>query len=211
MFLYTPFKEMEHNYECSTDFIEKKENLINFINNFEINKDLEIQSRINDGDYIRFFESNLDECTNSWSLIKIKEIFRSNKKRENYFDYEHLHIAIHIRRLNSHDNRDSGRSVSDDDYKNIIESLRKIYPAPQFHIFSQGNIDHFKITYNSEDVVLHINESIEDTFTAMVLADVLVTSISSFSYTAGLLSEGVIYYIPFWHPPLPHWNIVHIH
>jgi hypothetical protein len=44
----------------------------------------------------------------------------------------------------------------------------------------------------------------------MVLADILVTGASSFSYTAGLLSEGIVYYIPFWHAPLPHWTPVDV-
>jgi hypothetical protein len=52
---------------------------------------------------------------------------------------------------------------------------------------------------------MHINESVENTFTGMVLADVLVTAASSLSYTAGILSEGIVYYIPFWHVALPHW------
>ena len=39
----------------------------------------------------------------------------------------------------------------------------------------------------------------------MVLADVLVAGASSFSYTAGILAEGTVYYTPFWHEPLPHW------
>ena len=64
-----------------------------------------------------------------------------------------------------------------------------------------------KILKNSmrQDIILHLNESVEDTFTAMVLADILVTSRSSFSYTAAILSEGIVYYMPFWHPPLPGW------
>ena len=52
-----------------------------------------------------------------------------------------------------------------------------------------------------------INESIEDTFTSLVLADVLVISKSSYSYIAGILSEGIVYYQPFWHSPLPNWKV----
>ena len=91
----------------------------------------------------------------------------------------------------------------------IIQRLRGLYAArnPVFHLFSQGPSVQFA-RYESPDTVLHVNESVESTFTAMVLADVLVTGATSFSYTAGLLSEGTVYYIPFWHAPLPDWKSV---
>ena len=82
------------------------------------------------------------------------------------------------------------------------------FNRPVFHIYSQGDEEDLWDAFKEDDIVLHINESVEDTFTSMVLADVLVTSRSSFSYTAALLSEGEVYYIPFWHPPLPHWKVI---
>ena len=39
-------------------------------------------------------------------------------------------------------------------------------------------------------------------------AGTLVTSRSSFSYVAALLSEGRVYYFPFWHLPSPRWICV---
>jgi FkbM family methyltransferase len=72
------------------------------------------------------------------------------------------------------------------------------------HIFSQGDIKDFKMYENSR-TMFHLNESIEETFMFMVDADVLLTAPSSFSYTAGILSDGVVYYIPFWHKKLPNW------
>ena len=89
----------------------------------------------------------------------------------------------------------------------MIDLIRNKYSSkkPLFHIYSQGNIKAFKDIYKSNDIVFHIDEPIEQTFTSLVLADVLVTSISSLSYTAGILSDGVVYYMPFWHPPLPGW------
>jgi len=203
---YTPFKKMEHNYENDTTFIQKKEKLINFIGNFEINEDLNIQIQRGYGE-TGFLDNNTALCANSLSLKKIKEIFRSNKNRQDYFSDENLNIAIHIRRPNAHDNRTGGADVPDSIYLKAINFLRSIYSSKnrQFHIYSQGNVDDFKTIYNSDDVIFHINASIENTFSSMVFADVLVTSQSSFSYTAGLISDGVVYFIPFWHSPLPHW------
>ena len=69
-FLYTPFQSMEHNYDNDPDFLEKKEKVINFIGNFELNHDLGLQSIM--AMHIDFFEHNLEACANSQSLKKIK-------------------------------------------------------------------------------------------------------------------------------------------
>lgn len=207
-FVYTPFKTMEHNYNSDKSFLEKKELLINFIGNFEINENHTINIQVDCHDY---FDKNVDKCTKSLSLNKIKKIFRANKNILNYFNNKNLNIALHIRRPNPHDSRIYGTDTPDNVFVNIVNKLRNLYVAknPLFHLYSQGNIENFKI-FNSPDIILHLNESVEDSFTSMVLADVLVTSASSFSYTAGLLSEGIVYYVPFWHSPLPNWIKVDI-
>ena len=214
-FLYTPFKTMEHNYDNDPDFIQKKEQLINFIGNFEINQDPTLQTVSSQDTYTRFFEANLAACANSQSLKKIKSVFRSNKSKNDYFDAEHLHVAIHIRRANPHDTLNgrpppTERYLAMKKYIAIIEELRRLYVSknPLFHIYSQGEISNFDRSFRSNDIVFHINTSVEETFASMVLADALVTSTSSLSYVAGILSEGTVYYIPFWHPPLPSWTIM---
>ena len=73
-----------------------------------------------------------------------------------------------------------------------------------FHIYSQGELECFN-NYKNDDTILHINEDICNTFMGLVAADVLVTSRSSLSYTAALLSYGEIYYKHFWHPPSKEW------
>ena len=206
-FVYTPFKKMEHNYDNDPNFIAKKEWLINFMGNFELNHGDAI--RLDMGNVIQYFEQNLEKCAKSSSLRKLKKIFRENKDKSKYFDAEHFNIVIHLRRPNSHDNRIYGANVSDDIFLDIINKLRTIYAPlnPMFHIQSQGKVENFK-QYQAPDVVLHLNESVEDSFIPMVLADVLVTSPSSYSYTAAILSEGIVYYMQFWHPPLPGWKLI---
>lgn len=209
-FVYTPFQVMDHNYNNDPNFIAQKELLINFIFNFETID--EIDRNKNDivsleiADYRAFFNANIVQCANSHSLKKIKEVFRANKNTHNYFNNNNLNIAIHIRRPNQHDVYITGANISDNFFLTIINRLRIIYSSknPLFHLYSQGSIEHFKV-FNSHDIILHINESIEDTFISMVLADILVTSPSSFSYSAALLSENCVYYMPFWHLPFPHW------
>lgn len=203
-FVYTPFKNMEHNYDNDPEFIAKKEWLINFMGDFEINNGT--AQRLDAMNVIQFFEQNLAQCANSSALQKIKMIFKANKNRNHYFDNEHLHIVIHMRRPNPHDNRIEGANTPDEIFLNIINRLRVLYSSqnPLFHLHSQGNKANFQV-FNAPDIVLHLNESVEDSFIPMVLADVLVTSRSSYSYTAAILSDGTVYYMPFWHPPLPHW------
>lgn len=203
-YVYTPFKSLEHNYDNDPDFLVKKEWLINFIGNFEVNQQQSLQ--INELTLIQFFEANLERAMKSDALKKIKTIFRANKIAQNYFGDSHLNIAVHVRRPNIHDSRIDGTNTPDDIFLNVINKLRQLYSLkqPLFHVYSQGSCENF-CNYISNDIVLHLNESVEDTFTAMVLADVLVTSASSLSYTAGLLSDGVVYYVPFWHAPLPGW------
>jgi hypothetical protein len=208
-FVYSPFSTMEHNYDNDPSYLEKKEDLINFIGNFEINRDVALQSKFTPYDLVNFFDANMPSCLNTLALKKIKRIFRENKDRAAYFNTDSFNVAVHVRRPNLHDSRVSGTDTPDEVYLRIIDSLRNVYKSeqPVFHIYSQGLMDAFA-SYMASDVVLHLNDSLEFTFSSMVLADVLVTTASSLSYSAGILSDGIIHYIPFWHPPLPHWNVI---
>jgi hypothetical protein len=211
-FVYTPFSIMEHNYNNDEAFLHEKEELINFIENFEVSHDMGFQKKFLDfqTSYYHFFENNLVSCSRSHTLKKIKAIFRENKLRQDYLDPESFNIVVHIRRPNPHDSRIEGADTPNEVYLKVIDELRNTYKAKQpiFHLHSQGNINNFESIFNANDITLHLNESPEMTFCSMVFADVLVLSKSSFSYTAGILSEGSVYYMPFWHPPFPNWNII---
>jgi hypothetical protein len=204
-FVYTPFKAMEHNYDNDPDFIQKKEELINFIGNFELNTNekthQQYQSKV-------FFDDNIDRCAKTSILKKIKTIFRLNKKYQDYFSPDYFNVAVHIRRFNEHDNRIEGTSTSDQYFLKTIKKIEHFVHNKKkiiFHIYSQGEIKKFHRFKNIENVVFHLNESIETSFASMVFADALVMSASSFSYAAALISDGIILYHPFWHNPLPHW------
>ena len=89
---------------------------------------------------------------------------------------------------------------------------RKIQKKIIIHIFSQGEMNDFisfqklKKTFLFVEIVFHLNENMIQSFIQMVASDILVISPSSFSYSAALISDGDIYYKPFWHNPLPHWK-----
>jgi hypothetical protein len=63
------------------------------------------------------------------------------------------------------------------------------------------------IRLEKEDVIFHLDEHIITTFIGLVAADELILSPSSFSYVAGLLSDGIVYYKKFWHGKKNAWNL----
>lgn len=76
----------------------------------------------------------------------------------------------------------------------------------QFHIYSQGSIDNFKILH-ANNIEFRLNEDLCKTFLELVAANIIVTSASSFSYYAALLSDGEVYYKKFWHNPRKEWIV----
>lgn len=203
---------MEHNYNNDNDFIEKINNFINITNNYLNISDISITdtNMIPLVDIYKNVESNIDIYTNdNPSMNKIKDCFWKNKDK-NYFKNNKFNISLHIRRPNSHDNRIDGTNTCDYYYLNIINHIREKYKNDKdilFHIYSQGNIKNFEC-YINYDVILHIDEELTSTFTGLVASDILVTSKSSFSYIAAFLTDGEVYYLPFWHPPKKNWIVL---
>jgi hypothetical protein len=219
-FLYTPFKKMEHNYDMDPDFLAKKEHLINFIGNFEHAPDAFDEKNqkpyvLDTFELLRFYQTNIQRCADSRSLELIKDLFRANKTDP--FDKNYTNVAIHIRRMNKEDYKRtnnpnavlSGMDVPDDLYLTSIRQVEQLTGdrPVRIHIFSQGKPEDFEV-YRMPNVVLHLNEDLESTFTQMVYADILLTAPSALSYSAGLLSRGTVFYIEFCNPKLPQWKTV---
>jgi len=214
-FVYSPFKDLEHNYHEDPDYIEKKEKLINFTRNFEHVSD-EPHHILETFELLRFFHLNVEQCAKSKSLQIIRLLFRAGKPNPFADSSSYINIAIHIRRMNNHDyhrtggNRQSvlpGMDAPNELYMGLIQQLYSLHPNARFHIYSQGHMAEFRM-FDNEYTVLHLNEPIEDTFTQMVFADILITAPSALSYVAAFLSLNTIYYIEFCNLPLPGWNIV---
>jgi hypothetical protein len=208
-FYYTPFENMEHNYDNDPEFILKKEKFINIINNFPNISELpenESVLQLCGGVDISFdsIENNLSESFKLESFKKIKHLLHQNKPP--VFDSSIINIAVHIRKENNHDNHTAG-VYSDKYFLDIIDYIRNTYPSTKlFHVYSQGNKNDF-LAFENDDVVFHLNESIESTFYSMVAAQILVMSKSSLSYTAAMLNDNIVYYLPFWHKPASTWLI----
>lgn len=203
-FFYTPFHRFNDNSD--PEFLRKKEEMINVIDRFPLNRDIQLQRR-QDRNFQNFFDNNTDMCTNHPSFKMIQECYYSGKDRSEHYDSKNLHIALHIRRPRVTENSLLHFIVSDQVYLKMIEALRKKYAcdSPIFHIHSLGHLDHFKKIYGADDVVLHLNESTEDSFNGMAFADVLLIAASGMSWCAGMLSKGTVYYMPYWHGSKSSW------
>lgn len=209
-FTYRPFGYIEHNYNKDINFNKNLENLINLEDELTITKNTELISDLDFGTLVLpFFEKNIDECCNSKYMKKIKTLYWKNKNRD-FFKNNKFNIAIHIRRENSCDRGQAGDRVttSNEYYLNIMNKIRAKYSEREimFHIYSQGYLEDFS-KFISSDTQLYINHDLIETFMGMVAADCLVTSPSSLSYVAALISDGEIYYRKFWHSPRKEWII----
>jgi len=155
-------------------------------------------------------EANMESVFQSQAFLRFKTRFYGNTSSR--FNNAFLNVAIHIRRLGSFEARlnrfrEGTHNVPLENYVAVMSRIRNDYPGRhiRFHIYSQGVEDDFRELV-SENTVFHLNEKVIDTFNDLVFADVLVTTRSSFSYTAALLNSKDIYYLPFWHPPRAHWK-----
>jgi hypothetical protein len=205
----------------SQEEVDEIEKIINFDGKFTTATGTE--PRIDLGRSYSFVEENIDHVIESQPMQKIRSFFRENKV--NPFEPGTFNVAIHIRRpsikptidvpvqngswgatknITNFDSDQTDRFTRNGHFLDTINSIRKLHPGAKFHIFSDGAPELFEC-FKSDDTTLHLSSSLTETYTAMVMADILVTSKSSFSYAAALLREGQVYYTPFWHRPASKW------
>lgn len=209
-YYHTPIERMEHNYENDPNFLNKIERLMNIKDNYKCVTDTSFVNVIQHMNLIKVFDNNINLYLMSPSLQKLKLNFWKNKEK-NFYKNDKLNVAVHIRSTNKQDIiLDNFRVCPLNHYFNIMESIRNKYKNSNkrvlFHIYSQNNMNDYK-NYNHSDICFHLNENIFDSFIGLVAADILVTSKSSFSYVAAILSDGEIYYTKFWHPPSKNWIV----
>lgn len=225
-FVYTSLNNLCHNYDKDPNFDRRKEDMINLEECFP--KATEKACIISKPNLLHFFDNNLLFFEGSETIKLLKKRFKE-KNTNPYLGtpYETtFNIAIHIRRPNKFDksfysdpsNQDkdhiklAGLDVPIDFYILLMRQLLSLRPNAVIHIYSQltNNEREFEVYKSiSEDrIVFHIDEELNKTFTSMVYANILLMSPSSLSYTAAVVSDNIIYYIPYCSPPLSHWNKV---
>jgi hypothetical protein len=203
-YLFNPIYKMEHNYANHPDFCNDMNEYMNLTHKYQLLKNTEEAHKC--GSDIKYtIDHDIDGYVTNEALMHIKECFWQNKDR-NVFGNSRLNVVVHVRRPNSHDNRVMGTNTPDEYYLNLIQKIRNEYRDrnPLFHIHSQGNLESFEV-YRNTDTIIKLDTDLRVSFTEMVAADILIMSASSFSYIAGYLCEGIVYYMPFWHKPRKQW------
>ena len=207
-YIHKPITRMAHNYEDDPHFVNEIEEFMNIKNHYKTTREISNVEVVDFWTLYNFITNyeNVDPRKEKFNfylsqtnvLEKIKSIFWENKINP-FCNTSATNVAVHIRRPNREDNRIEGSNTPDESYLHIINHVRHTetiaHPDKKvfFHIYSQKSIDVTK--YNAEDMILHIDEDIKSTFTGFVGADIFIGSNSSFSYCAGLLSEGKVYFI----------------
>lgn len=191
-YIHTPFVKIAHDGN-----IEELNQFIGIPSSNERNIDIVMKCC---GDV--HFSKTPDIYYNSHVLNKLRQYYDSTVKPNIVGPM----IALHIRRGDVKENNEK-RYTRNNKYKEIISLLLEKYPNDIITIFSEGTIDEFR-DLQQDRIVFQLNDSIEETFHSLVSAKVLVTAKSSFSYCAALLNKNEVYYMPFWHNPLKHWNIL---
>jgi hypothetical protein len=163
--------------------------------------------------------ANIDYYTSDEYMRRIKDMFWANKDDHTLFDNNgKLNVVLYLPENatvlpNDPENAtvlpndpENASVLPYDIYVNTIQTLRDQYNGNlTFHIYAQGYIDAFQCFSAAEDTIIHMNENIESIFISMVAADMLIVTNSSLSYTAALLSNGIIYYQSNTNPPRNTW------
>ena len=212
-YIHVPIKTMDHNYLNDPLYISSLEEFM-CVKMFKCINDTNITTK--HIQYISFnesrilFESSIDDAMVHISFILYKYAFWRSIPLTQYYNNNKFNIAIHIRRGDVQaTNEESFRYTSNDFYLGKIRMLTETYKNKDilFHIYSEGCADEFAC-FKMDNCILHLNEDVKFTFIGLITADVLIQAKSSFSYVAGLLSHGIVYYIPFWHIPSSSWILL---
>jgi hypothetical protein len=158
--------------------------------------------------------SYTDTCPSDFSLIidDLRKKYNLKNHSPKTAKTRELQLCVHIRRgdVNS-TNRNSFRYSSNISIKKNLVKILEFYNRQDIRfklsIYSEGEEKDF-VEFKELNPIFCLNENEFITFDKLVNADILVTAKSSFSYVAGLLNKGIVFYEPFWHKPLPSW--IHI-
>ena len=209
-YVHNPIESSEHNDDNTQEYIDELNSIMNMHSgDLPLYKDHPYAMEVHYTfqkimDYMEK-DNNRSLAIRSEHMKTLKEMFWKNKEKD-FFKNDKFNVALHVRRPNKNDSRLAGADTVDQYYIEKIENILETYKDKDivFHLYSQGSEEMFD-AYKKYSTVLHLNESLLDTFTGMVAGDVLVISASSMSFAAGLLSDGTVYYHPFWHKPVDTW------
>jgi len=131
----------------------------------------------------------------------------ATEPKEGLFKTDGFRVAVHLRRGDAAAMADrcSSLELAKKRIEDLQQRLSPRHPQIEILVLSQGDPEAFD-PLRSLGVRLALDADVFQSFHSMVTADALLTARSSFSYAAALLSQGEVFYEPFWHPPLPNWQ-----
>jgi hypothetical protein len=133
-------------------------------------------------------------------------------------------VVIYQRRQNKFDTRCS--FLPNEYFIQVMAMIRDKHPNALFHILSQAGMkqpfpdrpisisekkcdelsdEQFEDFEAFGNTMLHLDQPLPKALHMMITADVLLTSQSSFSYSAAVQSIGQVYSTKFWHTDLNGW------
>lgn len=150
---------------------------------------------------------NLDPEAWERALPTLRANYRRNKPPRKTGGFT---IALHLRRGTVRpDNKKVARNFTPD--ATFLAALRQVLDVvsarvtkPAIKLFSQGDARQFT-DFERLGCELHLDEPAIDSHAQLVDADVFIMSKGAFSYTAGVLNEGITLYDPQKYRALAHW------
>lgn len=213
--------QFEHNYNKDRDFAARMIRFMNLDAVFRVAPPIRV-NRYKGTETYTFCEANLTRLLETDVFKLIKRRFFENKVSpyDNNNNHAFYNVAVHVRNHSREEMRIHKRTNESAQYyinvmRHIISCYKGIAPI-RFHIHSQRNVDPAFAQFFAHATanvgtrfycVMHLDESVEAAFSGLVFADALITSASSFSYVAAMLTDGVVYYKKFWHKPSMKWII----
>lgn len=135
----------------------------------------------------------------------------SPKPETSWYSEAEWNVAIHVRRGDALHPKHRVRITSNGAVARILRAVAARCTNPEgkplrLHVMSEGKPGDFAFVEElGIPCSLHLDECPFSTFHHLVMADTLITAKSTFSYFAGVLNPGQVFYEPFWHEPLPRW------
>jgi hypothetical protein len=208
-YYYSPINVQEHNYENNEKYNQ-------ILNHFLGLDSIQIIEKNNEPihplpNYVTYpVVESLIENFSTNNVIKLirNNILKHHQNPKVIVPGKKI-IAIHIRRKLQDDTQGPEYYTNLKYYESVVEKISRKLPLGGFQIVicSTGEPSDFEI-FKKFKPTLFLNESITQTFSILVNADILVMSKSSFSYSAALLSSGFIVYQKFWHRKNKKWHTI---
>jgi hypothetical protein len=153
---------------------------------------------------------NQDEDAWERVLPELRNKFWANKERQHLRDGE-IRLAVHMRRgdVSAEDKKVARNFTPNAIFVNTLTRLKALLAGTgrtlYIEVFSQGDPSMFA-DLAALGAELKLDAPALDTHRALVESDILVMSKGAFSYTAGVLHDGITLYDPQKYRPHKDWN-----